>query len=988
MRRLATLLLGAVVACSSPDGPESSTPILTAHSASDGTIIRLGHIGASSLARAINGRGQVLAQGVNGCCGFLWEAGTLTSLGANASLQDVNDDGVIVGGLSSGHAYSQLNGVVTDLGVLIPGGYSDAWGINSAGQITGYASAADGLTHAVIWTGGQIQDLGTFPGLNALATDINNHGDVVGYTTDWMDPFHDRSFIWTTSGGLQDPGLPPNATGVQLLSINDAGVAVGIGEMDFGFFGQHAVLWSAATGWIDLNAAAGVGEFYSEAHDINSSGLVAGLSAGGPAGACASGGNPCAAVWFPDYSMRILPVLPGSSPSIGSYADGVNDLGQVAGTMPYGGGTILEATLWQVGTGNGAPIASTTGPYTGSEGVAVSFDATSSSDPDADPLSYTWSFGDGTPTVQGAVVPHVYADNSATPFTVLLTARDPSGHSSTVSTTATITNLAPDVSITPVDSITVGVAGPFAATFADSGAADGGYFVRYAWGDGSPADSFMQSGEGAVTQSHVYASVGSYRLVLTVRDKDLATGADTLMMLVVSGNSAPTASAGGPYAASEGTSLVFDASQSHDNDNDPLSYAWDFGDGGTGTGVTPNHTYLRPGSFTATVVVSDGRGLNSTASASATIANVAPSASAGPDMSVPVGAVVGPAFSFSDPGTAGGPWQVTINWGNGAIAVGTYPTPGTIGSGTWYNQTGRYVVTMTVTDLAGASDVDTLVVTITGNLPPVADAGGPYSGNEGSTLQILGGLSSDPNSDPLTYAWRFGDGGTSTLVNPTHVFTDNGRFTITLTVRDPSGLTSVATTTATIVNVPPTATFTKPASVNEGVGFTISLSGATDVSALDRAAGFQYAFDCGAGMGAFSAATSRGCPTQPDNGTLAVRGQVRDKDGGIRTYSATVTVKNVAPKVTITAGSATTFPSGTTFALIGNFADPGSADAPWSYSIAWGDGTAASTGTGARATPFQATHRYTRVGTWTVRMTVTDKDGGKGTSGAIKVLVQ
>ena len=704
---------------------------------------------------------------------------------------------------------------------------------------------------------------------------------------------------------------------------------------------------------------------------------------------CESPGHTCAAVWHSDFSVTILPVPPDGNPTAASQAQAVNDLGQVVGDAGYegAGAGVTEATLWQVGAGSGVPVASTTGPYAGLEGTPVSFDASTSTDPDGDALTYVWSFGDGSPSATGTQVTHAYPD-SGSPYTALLTARDPSGHTNTVTTTVTVSNLPPAVAIAPVDSVVVGTAAAWVATLSDPGIGDGSYLITYDWGDGTPPDSYNQPDEGALSRSHTYSAVGTYSLVVSARDRDLAVGADTFPVLVVPVDRPPVAVSGGPYAGDEGSPIAFDAAQSHDIDGDALSFAWNFGDGSTGTGATPLHAFPGFGAYTVTLVVTDPFGLSSTVTTQATIGNIAPTASAGPDVTVPVGAPVFPNFSFSDPGAADGPWAWQVNWGSGGAASGgSSSTQGRVGGGLIYPATGTYIIAFRVTDRDGAFDADTVIVTVTGNLPPHAVIDGPITGKEGA-LVGFGSPSTDPNNDPLTFRWTFGDGGTSASQFPTHAYADNGAYTVTVTVKDPKGLSNTATSIATIANVPPTATFNRPASINEGKGFTLSLTGAKDASTKDRTAGFQYAFDCGTGLGAFGAATSVVCPIQPDNRTLAVSGQIRDKDGGTKAYSGSVSVKNVVPKVTISAGSATTLTLGTTFSLDGSFTDPGVLDAPWTYSIAWGDGTSATTGTGVPGTPLAATHRFNKRGTWTIKMTVTDRNGGKGTSNAVAVTVQ
>jgi glucose/arabinose dehydrogenase len=87
-----------------------------------------------------------------------------------------------------------------------------------------------------------------------------------------------------------------------------------------------------------------------------------------------------------------------------------------------------------------------------------------------------------------------------------------------------------------------------------------------------------------------------------------------------------------------------------------------------------------------------------------------------------------------------------------------------------------------------------------GNIPPTANAGGPYIGNVGAPVQLDGNGSSDPDGPTrkLRYAWTFGDGATSTNVSPSHAYAASGVYTVTLTVTDAKGAQSTASTTATI----------------------------------------------------------------------------------------------------------------------------------------------------------------------------------------------
>jgi PKD repeat protein len=109
---------------------------------------------------------------------------------------------------------------------------------------------------------------------------------------------------------------------------------------------------------------------------------------------------------------------------------------------------------------------------------------------------------------------------------------------------------------------------------------------------------------------------GSDSFTYTIQDNgttngqpDPKTAVGTVMLTVNFVNKLPVASAGGSTTnALCGVPLGFDGSGSHDPDGTVASYEWDFGDGTTGSGVRPSHTYLVPGIYTASLVVIDNLG--------------------------------------------------------------------------------------------------------------------------------------------------------------------------------------------------------------------------------------------------------------------------------------------------------------------------------------------------------------------------------------------
>jgi PKD repeat protein len=133
---------------------------------------------------------------------------------------------------------------------------------------------------------------------------------------------------------------------------------------------------------------------------------------------------------------------------------------------------------------------------------------------------------------------------------------------------------------------------------------DGNTPLTYAWtfGDGG-------TGTGP-SPAHAYNAAGTDTVTLVVTDAAGASSAPaTSTATITAGNRPPVAHPGGPYAAAIGDTVHFDGSKSFDPDsNTPLTYAWTFGDGSTGTGVTPTHVYAAAGTDSVVLSVTDARG--------------------------------------------------------------------------------------------------------------------------------------------------------------------------------------------------------------------------------------------------------------------------------------------------------------------------------------------------------------------------------------------
>lgn len=99
----------------------------------------------------------------------------------------------------------------------------------------------------------------------------------------------------------------------------------------------------------------------------------------------------------------------------------------------------------------------------------------------------------------------------------------------------------------------------------------------------------------------------------------LARGSNAVYKVSFGGVSAAATAA--PLTGTAPLNVTFNASGSSDSQNRPLTYTWDFGDGATGNGVSPSHTYTQDGIYTAVVTVSNNNNQSSTASISISVGN-------------------------------------------------------------------------------------------------------------------------------------------------------------------------------------------------------------------------------------------------------------------------------------------------------------------------------------------------------------------------------
>lgn len=192
-----------------------------------------------------------------------------------------------------------------------------------------------------------------------------------------------------------------------------------------------------------------------------------------------------------------------------------------------------------------------------------------------------------------------------------------------------------------------------------------------------------------------------------------------------------------------------------------------------------------------------------------------------------------------------------------------------------YGSLGQYTLTGTLVNAAGA-------------VPPTAVATASVTaGYAPLTVPLDGSASSDPDGAIVRYAWDFGDGQSSALPAPSHIYSAAGTFPVTLTVTDNDGLASshCLTITVTFPNLPPTAVASAtPASGTAPLTVTLSAAGSADPDGSI----VSYAWSFGDG------ATGTGASVQhlyPSAGTYTARLTVTDNRGATGTAQVTIQVQ-------------------------------------------------------------------------------------------------
>jgi len=438
--------------------------------------------------------------------------------------------------------------------------------------------------------------------------------------------------------------------------------------------------------------------------------------------------------------------------------------------------------------------------------VPIHLDATASSDPDGDPLTFSWTVPPGIVLSDMSDSTPVFSAAKSGTYTFTLHVEDGQGGADTDTVVVSVLNARP---------IATAVAPPAASKYTlvvldGSSSSDGdGDSLLHRWAQISGPDVPLR-GVDAATANFTPSVSGNYVFEMTVDDGDVG-GTSSARVAVTVRNTPPAAIARAPTGGGKYESVTLDGSNSSDPDGDPLTYGW-IQEGGPAATLSDTNatiatfTPFRAGTYDFRLVVIDPEGSVGEDLVAVTVTNAPPAASLAVN---PPFARIGRSVAFeaaasTDPD--GAIVAYAFHFGDGTQSTGT-----TSRSTHAYGSSGTFEVTLVVTDDEGAADVVRGNVSVSANVPPTPVA--VVIPGEMGTLDTTFAFDGSGSTDDVVivaYVWDLGDGTMATGPRAEHRYVAKGPHTIRLTVTDDEGAAATAMLFVRVANRPPVITATDP----------------------------------------------------------------------------------------------------------------------------------------------------------------------------------
>ena len=487
----------------------------------------------------------------------------------------------------------------------------------------------------------------------------------------------------------------------------------------------------------------------------------------------------------------------------------------------------------------------------------VTLDGSGSLDSEEDyPLAYSWQF---TSKPEGSTAVLSDADTVSPSFTVdmlgdyyiELVVTDTLGAKSAADevvigtfNAAPVADAGPGQTVHPRDTVTLDGSG--------SSDPEEDYPLAYSW-------QFTSKPEGSiavlldantVSPSFTVDMLGDYVIELVVTDS-LGAQSTAAEVVIDTFNAAPVADAGTGQTVHPRDMVTLDGSGSSDPEEDyPLAYLWQFTSKPEGSiavlsdanTVSPSFTVDMLGDYVIELVVTDSLDAQS-AVAQVVIGtfNTVPVADAGSGQTVhPRDTVTLDGSGSSDPEED---YPLAYSWQFASKPEGStvvFSGADTVSPSFTVDMLGDYVIELIVTDSLGAQSAAAQVVIDTYNVAPVADAGQDQVIIEiGTTVELDGTKSSDPEDDGITYLWAITQKPAGSLAElsdpcsatPAFVADVHADYVITLVVTDVFGAAGDPdSVTVSFENIQPVADAGADQSVLEGDTVSLDGSGSTDTN--------------------------------------------------------------------------------------------------------------------------------------------------------------
>ncbi len=288
--------------------------------------------------------------------------------------------------------------------------------------------------------------------------------------------------------------------------------------------------------------------------------------------------------------------------------------------------------------------------------------------------------------------------------------------------------------------------------------------------------------------AHTYGAAGTYTVTLVVTASNGQADPEVKVNYITV-NPTPAAS----FTTSTNGCILPVAVTFNNTSTGGTSYAWNFGNGQTSTLQSPAAVnYITAGTYNVSLIVTNSFGCTDTVTQALVVSNF----QAG--ITAPATACVGVPVSINDNSTVGSnAWTWTLTGGSPASSTNQ-------NNSVTYSTAGTYTIALTSQNTgSGCTGTTSQQITIL-PLPVPSFTAVPTSGCAPQTVTFT-------NTSPggSNFVWTFGDGGTFTGQNPpAHTYTNNGSYSVTLTMTGSNGCPGSITQNNLITLTPPTASFT------------------------------------------------------------------------------------------------------------------------------------------------------------------------------------